>query len=55
MLIIKIIWHQQVGVGIFLQLQSVTHTVHHTIATHILGRLCYRYLLSRSLSEPQIR
>ena len=51
MLIIRIIWHQQVGVGMFLQLPSVTHTVYNTIATHILGRLCYRYLLARSLSE----
>lgn len=54
-LIIRLIWHQQVGVGIFLQLRSVTHTVYNTIATHILARLCYRYLLSGSLSELQIR
>lgn len=51
MLITGIIWHQQEGVGVFLQLWSVTPRGYNSTAAHTLGRLCSRHSLCRSLSS----
>lgn len=51
MLITGIIWHHQVGVGVFLQFWSVTPTGYNSTATHTLGRPCSRDSLWGSQSS----